>query len=40
MSDWRARHADKVLFAASTLKTFALCEALRQADGPDVDDVL
>ena len=29
-----------VLFAASALKTFVLCEALRQADSPDVDRVL
>jgi beta-lactamase class A len=29
-------NADKVLFAASAIKTFALCEALRQADSPDI----
>jgi hypothetical protein len=28
---------DKMLLAASALKTFVLCEALRQADSPDVD---
>jgi beta-lactamase class A len=33
-------NADKVLFAASAIKTFALCEALRQADSPDIDNVL
>jgi beta-lactamase class A len=33
-------NADKVLFAASAIKTFALCEALRQADSPDIVHVL
>jgi beta-lactamase class A len=33
-------NADKVLFAASAIKTFALCEALRQADSPDIDNAL
>jgi hypothetical protein len=33
-------NADKMLFAASAIKTFALCEALRQADSPDIDDAL
>lgn len=33
-------NADKVLFAASTIKTFAICEALRQADSPDIVDAL
>ncbi len=32
--------ADKVLFAASAIKTFALCEALRQADAPDIVNAL
>lgn len=34
------RNADRMLFAASAIKTFALCEALRQADSPDIDNVL
>ncbi|AXC15285.1 hypothetical protein ACPOL_6041 [Acidisarcina polymorpha] len=29
-------NASKMLFVASAIKTFVLCEALRQADGPDV----
>jgi beta-lactamase class A len=33
-------NSDKRLFAASANKTFALCEALRQADSPDVADAL
>jgi len=33
-------NADKMLFAASAIKTFALCEALRQADSPDIDNAL
>jgi len=34
-------NADKMLFAASSIKTFALCEALRQVDNsPDVVDAL
>ena len=33
-------NADKVLFAASAIKTFALCEALRQVDSPDIDNAL
>jgi beta-lactamase class A len=28
------------LFAASAIKTFVLCEALRQADAPNIDEVL
>ena len=35
-----AQNADKTLFVASAIKTFVLCEALRQADSPDVDDIL
>ena len=38
------RNADKVLFAASAIKTFALCQALRQAESlsnfPDIDHAL
>src|SRR5690348_14251918 len=30
------RNASKRLFVGSAIKTFALCEALRQADSPDV----
>jgi beta-lactamase class A len=30
----------KMLFVASAIKTFALCEALRQADSPDIVDEL
>jgi beta-lactamase class A len=30
----------KMLFVASAIKTFVLCEALRQADSPDVESVL
>jgi len=30
----------KMLFFASAIKTFVLCEALRQADSPDVESVL
>ena len=33
-------NAGKLLFAASAIKTFALGEALRQADSPDIDHVL
>jgi beta-lactamase class A len=33
-------NADKVLFAASAIKTFALCEALRQADSPGIVNAL
>ncbi len=33
-------NADRMLFVASAIKTFVLCEALRQADSPDVDAVL
>jgi beta-lactamase class A len=33
-------HPDKRLFVASAIKTFVLCEALRQADSPDVAEVL
>jgi beta-lactamase class A len=32
--------SDRVLFVASAIKTFALCEALRQVDSPDVDELL
>jgi len=31
---------DRMLFVASANKTFVLCEALRQADSPDVDAIL
>jgi beta-lactamase class A len=34
------RNADRMLFAASAIKTFVLCEALRQVDAPDVVTVL
>jgi len=33
-------NAGKQLFVASADKTFVLCEALRQADSPDIDEVL
>jgi beta-lactamase class A len=33
-------NSDKQLFVASAIKTFALCEALRQADSTDIDDEL
>jgi beta-lactamase class A len=33
-------NSHKRLFVASSIKTFALCEALRQADSPDVVDTL
>src|SRR5215831_4874829 len=33
-------NSDRMLFVASAIKTFALCEGLRQVDSPDVDDVL
>jgi beta-lactamase class A len=33
-------NADEVLFVASAIKTFALCEALRQADSPDIVNAL
>lgn len=33
-------NANKMLFAASAIKTYVLCEAMRQADAPDIDDVL
>jgi beta-lactamase class A len=33
-------NSHKMLFVASSIKTFALCEALRQADSPDVVDTL
>lgn len=33
-------NADRRLFAASAIKTFVLCEALRQADSPDVIELL
>ena len=33
-------NADRVLFAASSIKTFALCTALQQADSRDIVDVL
>jgi beta-lactamase class A len=34
------RNPDRMLFAASAIKTFVLCEALRQVDSPDVVAVL
>jgi beta-lactamase class A len=33
-------NSGKMLFAASAIKTFVLCEALRQADSPDVAHIL
>ena len=33
-------NADTMLFTASAIKTFALCEALRQADSPEIVDAL
>lgn len=33
-------NSDKMLFVASAIKTFVLCEALRQADSADVDEKL
>ena len=33
-------NSDRMLFVASAIKTFALCEALRQVDSPDVDEIL
>jgi len=33
-------NSHKMLFVASAIKTFALCEALRQADSPDIVDEL
>ena len=33
-------NSDRMLFVASAIKTFVLCEALRQADSPDVDEIL
>jgi beta-lactamase class A len=33
-------NSDRMLFTASANKTFVLCEALRQIDGPDVVEVL
>jgi len=33
-------NSDRMLFVASAIKTFALCEGLRQVDSPDVDDIL
>jgi len=33
-------NSDEMLFVASAIKTFALCEALRQADSPDIVDTL
>jgi beta-lactamase class A len=33
-------NSQKMLFVASAIKTFVLCEALRQADAPDIDHVL
>jgi beta-lactamase class A len=33
-------NSEKMLFAASAIKTFVLCEALRQADSPDLDEIL
>lgn len=34
------RNAHRMLFAASAIKTFVLCEALRQTDSPDVVEIL
>lgn len=33
-------NSSKMLFVASSIKGYLLCEALRQADAPDIDDVL
>ncbi|MGH8591540.1 MAG: serine hydrolase [Gammaproteobacteria bacterium] len=33
-------NSDRILFVASAIKTFVLCEALRQADSLDVDQIL
>lgn len=33
-------NANKMLFVASAIKTYVLCEAMRQADAPNIDDVL
>ena len=33
-------NSHKMLFVASAIKTFVLCEALRQADSPDITDAL
>jgi beta-lactamase class A len=33
-------NTDRMLFVASAIKTFVLCEALRQVDSPDVDAIL
>ena len=33
-------NSNRMLFVASAIKTFVLCEALRQADSPDVDALL
>src|SRR5215469_8271260 len=33
-------NSERMLFVASAIKTFALCESLRQADSPDVIDTL
>jgi beta-lactamase class A len=33
-------NSQKMLFVASAIKTFVLCEALRQADAPDITDLL
>src|SRR5438105_4872805 len=33
-------NVDRMLFVASAIKTFVLCEALRQADSPEVDEIL
>jgi beta-lactamase class A len=33
-------NANKMLFAASAIKSYVLCEALRQADAPDIDKLL
>jgi beta-lactamase class A len=33
-------NANKMLFVASAIKSYLLCEAMRQADAPNIDDVL
>lgn len=33
-------NSNKMLFVASAIKTYVLCEAMRQADAPNIDDVL
>jgi beta-lactamase class A len=33
-------NSNKMLFVASAIKTYVLCEAMRQADAPNIDEVL